>query len=50
MRNQQSVLPPTPRDLCGLTSRTWGLSASGGSAETVGMAYGKTFQAVSVVL
>jgi hypothetical protein len=30
--------------------RTWGLSASGGSAEMVGIAFGKTFQAVSIVL
>ena len=30
--------------------RTWGLSASGGSAETVGAAFGKTFQALSIVL
>lgn len=31
-------------------NRTWGMSATGGSAETVGMAFGKTFQAVSIVL
>lgn len=30
--------------------RTWGLSASGGGAETVGAAFGKTFQALSIVL
>ena len=33
-----------------LTSRTWGLSASGGNAESVGAAFGKTFQAISIVL
>ena len=31
-------------------TRTWGMSASGGIAETVGIVYGKTFQAVSIVL
>ena len=30
--------------------RTWGLGALGGSAETVGAAFGKTFQAISIVL
>lgn len=33
-----------------LTSRTWGLSASGANAESVGAAFGKTFQAISIVL
>jgi len=36
--------------LASADGRTWGLNASGGSAETVGLAFGKTLQGVSVLL